>query len=374
MQQRRMIFLTLTTFSSTGGIEKFNRAFLKALFQLKGTLSLQLYGAGMYDQRVDERYVPGKQFQPFKGKRAWFILYHFSRFFTTDELILGHLNLAVMGRLFKLLFPKKRLIVICHGIEVFDALSPLKKKVLQEADVVLCVSQFTKDQLITKQGVAAGKVIVFPNTIDPYFVLPREFKKPGYLLQRYHIDATEKVLFTLTRLNHEEGYKGYDKVLQVLPVLIEQGFRFKYILAGKADAREKEQVMQLIKKLKLEEHVILPGFIADEEVADHYLLSDLFVMPSKGEGFGIVYIEAMACGLPVIAGNKDGSTEALQFGKLGTLIDPDDKEALAAAIATQLTQSPLCLQVQQNMLRYFSFEQYTQRLQTVLQAHPVESA
>lgn len=374
MQQRRIMFLTLTTFSSTGGIEKFNRAFLKALFQLQASLSLRVYGAGMYDNTVDDRYIPEIQFRPFKSHRIWFIIHHLFRFFSTDELILGHLNLALMGRLFKLLFPRKRLLVICHGIEVFDEVSTLKKQVLQAADIILCVSNFTRDQLITKQGIAADKVVVFPNTIDPLFVLPQQFNKPQYLLQRYHIAANEKVLFTLTRLNHEEGYKGYDKILSTLPALLQHGFQFKYILAGKADAQENENVLLLIKKFNLEQHVILTGFIADEEVTDHYLLADVFVMPSKGEGFGIVYLEAMACGLPVIAGNKDGSTEALQFGKLGTLIDPDDADALAAALATTLRQTHQPQEVQQNMLQYFSFELFTQRLQTVLQQRSFEAA
>ena len=374
MQQRRMMFLSLTTFSSTGGIEKFNRAFLKAMIQLQTTLSLSVYAAGMYDRNVDNRYIPEKQFRPFYGQRIRFVISHLYQFFKTDELILGHLNLALLGKLFKLLFPQKKLIVICHGIEVFDEVAGSKKKVLQQADVVLCVSNYTKEQLITKQGIAAHKIVVFPNTIDPFFELPQQFNKPQHLLQRYSIDANEKVLFTLTRLNHAEGYKGYDKILKALPALIQKGIQFKYILAGKADEMEKEQVMQLVKQLKLEQHVILTGFIADEEVTDHYLLADVYVMPSKGEGFGVVYLEAMACGLPVIAGNKDGSTEALQFGKLGILIDPDDEQALKAAIIASLSKDHQPQMVQQNMLKYFSFEQYTQRLKNVLQNTSVEAA
>lgn len=112
--------------------------------------------------------------------------------------------------------------------------------------------------------------------------------------------------------------------------------------------------------------MILTGFIADEEVTDHYLLADVFVMPSKGEGFGIVYLEAMACGLPVIAGNKDGSTEALQFGKLGTLINPDDEDELLQALQTRLQQPSNPLQVQQQMLEYFAFPKFRERLHKVL--------
>jgi glycosyltransferase involved in cell wall biosynthesis len=76
--------------------------------------------------------------------------------------------------------------------------------------------------------------------------------------------------------------------------------------------------------------VVLAGFVPDEELCEHYNLCDLFAMPSKAEGFGIVYLEALACGKPALAGNKDGSRDALNDGELGLLVDPDDTEEIAA--------------------------------------------
>jgi len=110
----------------------------------------------------------------------------------------------------------------------------------------------------------------------------------------------------------------------------------KYIIAGKADPIEEQRVKALIEKTQLQDVVILAGFISDEEIVDHYLLADLFIMPSQKEGFGIVFIEAMACGLQVIAGNKDGSVDALMNGALGKLVDPDDKTQILAALAQGL--------------------------------------
>ncbi len=76
----------------------------------------------------------------------------------------------------------------------------------------------------------------------------------------------------------------------------------------------------------------LAGYIPEEELNDHYNLCDVFAMPSKGEGFGIVFLEAMACGKPVLAGNKDGSVDALLGGKLGALVDPDDVAQIAETL------------------------------------------
>lgn len=366
MQEKKISFFVLTAFSHMGGIEKFNRAFLKAMADLSTSLALRTCAGGMYDRKVDSQYAVDQPYHVSNGEKIQFVLWAVKQSLKQDIVILGHLNLALIGVLLKLIMPKKKLIVICHGIEVFEEVSGFKKKALQQADHILAVSSYTKEQLVTKQGLASEKITVFPNTIDPFFQFPVDFSKPAYLKQRYGIADNEKVIYTLTRLNSNEGYKGYDTLVTVLPALQKQNIPFKYILAGKADATELKRMNTLISSLGLEQQVVMPGFIADEEVTDHYLLADVFVMPSKGEGFGIVYTEAMACGLPVIAGNKDGSTEALQFGELGTLIDPDSANELKAALVKALTTEHNSKEVQQKMLKYFSFERFKERLQSTL--------
>ena len=140
------------------------------------------------------------------------------------------------------------------------------------------------------------------------------------------------------------------------------------MVGGKAQAEELKRIQQTIQQHQVNDQVQLIGFIKDEELTDHYLLADVFVLPSKKEGFGIVFIEAMACGLPVIAGNKDGSVDALMNGELGTLIDPDNEFELLNAIIASLnneTHNPLALQ--QKVVANFGFHQYKQRLKTYLE-------
>ena len=76
--------------------------------------------------------------------------------------------------------------------------------------------------------------------------------------------------------------------------------------------------------------------VAGEELPDYYRLADVLVMPSTGEGFGIVFLEAMACGIDVIGGNQDGSIDPLGDGAVGSAIDPDDSEELVSAISAAL--------------------------------------
>lgn len=371
MKPEKLRLLFLTAFSHQGGIEKFNRAFLKACSDLKREGEVLFSAHVLHDkqQDVDVRYVPSKNFKGYSGNIFYFLLSQLVTLFHSEVLVLGHLNLAVIGYIRKLFFPNRKLIVICHGIEVFTPLKGIRKKVLQKADMVLAVSSFTKDQLVNLQQIAPQKISLFPNTVDPFFQLPAEFSKPQYLLKRYGLKGHEKILFTLTRLNSKEGYKGYDKVLSILPVLLKRGVPLKYILAGKADEIEMDRVNQLLDKHDLKEHVIVTGFLPDQEITDHFLLADAFVMPSKGEGFGIVYIEAMACGLPVIAGNKDGSTEALQFGKLGTLVDPDSLSQITDAVSELLKQEKKDADLQEKVMTAFSYPLFCGRLQQLLKTN-----
>ncbi len=92
----------------------------------------------------------------------------------------------------------------------------------------------------------------------------------------------------------------------------------------------------MAKDLGVAEHVIFAGFVPDEELPDHYRLADVFAMPSTGEGFGIVFLEALACGTPVLAGNRDGSTDALDAGRLGTLVDPLSDEEITDGLSALL--------------------------------------
>jgi phosphatidylinositol alpha-1,6-mannosyltransferase len=359
----------LSAFSMQGGIERFNRAMLYAFYLLEQKQVCNISASILHDHNLKENpYIHSTRLKTYKGNKIYFLLSSLLHLFKRETWVVGHINLAPIAYLRKLISPSNRLIVVCHGVEVFQPLKGFKKKILQQADLVLAVSTHTKLELILKQKVAQEKIVLFPNTLEPFFKLPINFNKPDYLKKRYHIEEPQKVLLTVARLNSMEGYKGYDQVLKAIPLLLQSGWDVKYILCGKADILEETRIRYLVKELEIESHVILTGFISENELTDHYLLSDVFVMPSKGEGFGIVYLEAMACGREVVAGNKDGSTEALQFGKLGTLIDPDDRQDLLNGISNALSNPRDPFLIQQNMLEHFSFDQFKKRTASVLQA------
>ncbi|RZJ82455.1 MAG: glycosyltransferase [Flavobacterium sp.] len=249
---------------------------------------------------------------------------------------------------------------MAHGIEVWGVLKKWKLNFLKKHCEIWAVSDFTAQQLLQKQ-IPTKNIKVLNNCLDPYFNPPSSFVKPTNLLEKYQLSVKQPILFTLTRISSQEQYKGYDKVIQLLPKLIENHPTLHYILAGKADEIEKAKILNLIKDLKLEQHVTLTGYLEDEEIKNHFLLADAFVMPSEGEGFGISFIEAAACGCLSVAGNVDGSKDALMDGKLGKLIDPNNQFMLENAIIETLEIAKTTFSkeaVKTTCLTKFSYENY----------------
>ena len=243
-----------------------------------------------------------------------------------DLLICGHVNFAPVAYWISR-FRKVPYWILVYGVDAWDIQKTTQKKALRAADRIVSIGEFTRDRIIESQNIHMDKFSLLPVTFDSTRFKPSE--KPEYLLDRYNLRAEQPVLLTVARLSKDDSYKGYDKIISALPIISKHIPDIHYLIVGKGDDRSR--VEQLIKELNVEKYVTLAGFISDSELVDHYNLCDIFAMPSKGEGFGIVYLEALACGKPVIGGNQDGAIDALCHGDLGVLVNPDDVNSIADA-------------------------------------------
>src|SRR5262249_39580498 len=133
------------------------------------------------------------------------------------------------------------------------------------------------------------------------------------------------------RLAAVDRYKGHDRVIRVLPRVLAEHPDTIYLVVGDGDDRPRLEA--LAEECGVRSHVIFTGPVDAAELPAHYRLADMLVMPSTGEGFGIVYLEALASGMHAIGGNRDGSVDPLADGVLGPVVDPDSDEELAAAIS-----------------------------------------
>lgn len=368
---KKIRFYSLQTFSTTGGIQKMSRTMAHALYNIskKNGWDFQFWSA--YDSVHDlmPQYIPASSFRAFNTNRINFVLKAIVKAPKPDIIILAHINLAILGLLIKAINPRCKIWVIAHGIEVWRPLSIIKKLFLNNCDKIICVSNYTKEQMISRHNTSADMCVVLNNAVDPFMKLPKTFTKPDHLLKRYHIRPDNPLIFTLTRLASTEQYKGHDQVIKILKTLKIKFPGIKYILSGQYDNKEKLRIQKLITANNVEEHVILTGFLDEGELSDHFLLADLFVLPSKKEGFGIVFIEALACGLPVVCGNSDGSIDAIWNGELGKAINPDDLAGLENAI-TDYLNTPLTEDIRQHLqsqcLLHFNEANYMVNLEKLI--------
>lgn len=257
---------------------------------------------------------------------------------------------------------------IAHGVDAWHIQNPLLQASLHHADLILAVSHYTRNRLLNEQNLDEKRVVVLPNTfeIEKFQITAKSLS----LLKRYQLHASQPTILTVARLDNSERYKGYDQILKALPKIRRHLPTVHYILVGQGGDRPR--IEQMITELDVQDCVTLAGFVSDDELCDHYNLCDVFAMPSKGEGFGIVYLEALACGKPAVGGNQDGAIDALCNGELGILVDPDNVDEIACVLTEVLQgKSSHSILYQPEILRrkvneIYGFESFKANLLTLL--------
>jgi glycosyltransferase involved in cell wall biosynthesis len=248
-----------------------------------------------------------------------------------DHIVSTHVNFGPAAQLAKRFFGT-RFTLVAHGIDVHQGLPARTLAALRDADRIIAVSAWTRDRVLDLGGIQPENVTLLPNTIDEsrFTVGPRLES----LRAKYKLKPDERVLLTVARLDHRERYKGYDRIIEALPMVQRTCGPVRFLIVGTGEDRDR--VAKLAAERGMDSAVSFAGFVPAESLVDHYRLADVFAMPSTGEGFGIVFLEAMGCGTPVIAGNRDGSVDALDGGRLGVLIEPMNVDAIAGAICSLL--------------------------------------
>jgi phosphatidylinositol alpha-1,6-mannosyltransferase len=217
-----------------------------------------------------------------------------------------------------------------HGLEAWNELSWLHRRSLETAALITSVSRYTRRRLLEWIDIEASRVKVLPNTVDPRF---KPGPKPLSLVERYNV-YDKKILMTVSRLAANNRYKGHDQIIRALPRVLGDHANTVYFVVGDGDDRPR--LMALAKEAGVSDKVVFTGRVTPEDLPGYFRLADILVMPSTGEGFGIVFLEALASGVDVIGGNLDGSVDPLCDGVLGKVVDPEDEQELARAIIALL--------------------------------------
>jgi glycosyltransferase involved in cell wall biosynthesis len=325
----RILAVVAEAYGRSGGIAQFNRNLLEAVaahddVELR---TLALFGDGSADA------PPRVGFEvPSPARKAGFALAAVAAAATRrpDLILNGTVGFGPLVLPLKL-GVRARLWTTSHGVDVWQPGPRLDNAGLRRSEMVTTVSRYTRQRLCAWSRIPVERVRVLHNTVDLIRFTPGP--APDALVERYGVRG-KKVLLTVGRLASTERYKGHDRVIPLLPEVHRRAGPIHYVIAGSGD--DMERLRSLARHCGAADLVTFAGFVPDDQLRDHYRMADVFVMPSTGEGFGIVFLEAMACGCPVIAGNRDGSVDALANGELGRLVDPDAPEQLSAALVATL--------------------------------------
>lgn len=217
------------------------------------------------------------------------------------------------------------------------------RSVLQEAILVISISESTRQAAI-QIGVSSGGVRVIYPPVDTHRFHPDI--DGSWVIARHGLQG-KKVILTVSRLVPR---KGIDTVIRAIPAILEAVPNAVYVIVG--EGPDRRRLESLAQGLGVADYVHFVGSVDDRVLPAYYAACDVFVMVSRSipeagevEGFGIVYLEAGACGKPVVAGRSGGVAEALQDGISGLLVDPSDVSAVGDAVIRLLQDSALAVRL-----------------------------
>lgn len=349
----RTVCLALLTdaFGGRGGIAQYNRDLAIALSGVAGLDDLDILPrhapdrfGGLPPKATQRRPCPGRL------RYAWEAL-RIALARKPALVFCGHLFMAPLAAFIARCIGA-RLVVQVHGIEAWTRPGRLQRWGVEAADLILTVSRDTRARVLEWAAVPPERVRVIPNTVADHFT-------PGdstACRRRLGLEGAY-VLLTVARLAAAERYKGHDRIIRLLRRLPAGGRRVIYLIAGDGDDRPRLEALAAAEGVAPQVRFL--GHAPQAELPELYRAADLFVLPSTGEGFGIVLLEAMACGSPAIGLAAGGAVDALADGALGVAAEASE---LAAAMTSAMLRPCSDVDLPRRVRARFGREAFERRI------------
>ncbi len=349
-------------FGSAGGIQMFCRALCYGANRWAQKNGAEVSALVLNDNAApDARYIDDSfhAYIASGGSKAKFIKSYLqqSATYNPDLIIIGHIALSPLS----LLSRRAKSCVVAYGIEAWRKLSQVEKRALEKADRVLAISEYTRSELCRLNSLPETKVELFPCSLDPHWTAE---DLPTSKL------AGPPLLLTVSRLNKNDSYKGVDSVIESLASVVASVGAVDYRIVGGGD--DLARLRALAERLGVSDYVTFTGELSNEQLRDLYKSCSLFVMPSEAEGFGIVFLEAMAYGKPVIGGAHGGTPSVVKQDETGLLVERKDVAGIAQAIIRILKDDDLRSRLgragYRRLIDKFTFQSFESNLDRLLQS------
>lgn len=261
---------------------------------------------------------------------------------------------------------KFRSMVFTHGVEVWQPLGWPRGAALRNADVVIGPSTDTVQHLVGDQRILRDRTRQLPWGLDPEFesrvaVSAPISRPPGF-------PQTGRVVLTVGRWDSAEKYKGADTLIAALQRVVQTAPDVAVVLVGDGDDRPRLE--KLARDLGVSEHTHFLSALTTEQLFASYASCDIFALPSRGEGFGLVFLEAMALARPVIGGAYGGIPDIVEDGVTGFLVPHGDPDRLARALEALLKDPRRATEMgargRDRVAKAYSFAQFETNLTRVL--------
>ncbi|WP_438482702.1 glycosyltransferase family 4 protein [Oleiharenicola lentus] len=356
-----ILLISPELFLADGGIARIMRLYLKALCEIAGPNdrvdSLVLNDEPTLDPRLP-RYTNSRLGEHLgcARKKFRFIREIIRLDRRADVIVCGHLHHLALARLAKGFNPKVKIYLVAHGIEIWRPYSRLERGALRNAEKILAISEYTRRQVLRfAPELSPSRIVVVPNTLDP-FISQRDSAAPA----ANHF-AHPRIL-TVSRLSSTDTYKGIDILIEAMP-LVRREFPFAQLrIVGRGD--DQPRLQALAARLQIGSAVEFLGALSDEALREEYAACDIFALPSRREGFGLVYLEAMTYGKPCLGARAGGTPEVIHES-VGLLVDYGNVPDTAAAIS-DLARQPRNSDVVRAHADSFAFPAFTERLRAAL--------
>jgi phosphatidyl-myo-inositol dimannoside synthase len=281
-------------------------------------------------------------------------------------VLAAHPNLAVVSGWMRRISPRLQTIVMAHGVEVWKPLASLRRRALVEAQLVLAPSGDTAQKLIEVQGVSPKKIRKLPWPISPSFL--RMADAPGGPSLPRAFPKRARVILTVGRWSASERYKGADELIRAVSQLVTIIPDLHLVAVGGGD--DLPRLQRLAADLIIADRVHFLENLSREEVGACYAHADVFALPSTGEGFGLVFLEAMAFSKPVVGAASGGTTDVVEDGVNGLLVPPNNAGALVQALGRLLCDESLREELGRRggeiVRRRFQFADFESQLERIL--------
>ena len=330
--RRRILALTTDSFGGRGGIAKYARDTIRTMAARPDVAEVVVLASLVPDQpgllppgvRLIDRSRAGKAGYVAEAARI-------ALAGGFDAVWIAHAALAPLGWLAAARAGAK-LGISLHGSEVWSKGRASREWAIARAYLLMPVSRVTLNRFVAARGGHARPFAILPGTVDLGRFMPGP--KPAALVQRYGLGG-KRVMLTVSRVGEDQNEKGFARIILQLPRLIKRWPDLVYVIGG--GGSERGRIEAIVAAAGLESRVVITGYIEPAELADHYRLADAFILPSSGEGLGIVLLEAQACGIPTIASSLDGGAEAI--AGMGWAVDPHDAAAVEQALGEAFARS-----------------------------------